>query len=204
MSVSSVVKDDADRQMRVGTAVRELRRRQNMTLQTLGDAAGLSVGFLSQVERAIATPSLSAMANIARALGVELDYFVVSTDHSETCTRANERERYRVGDSPVTYERMNARFPGATLSAFLVTVPAHYEAELVSHEGEDFVLQISGQLEYIIDGTSHVLNVGDSLHFPSSLPHMLRNPNASPAQYSWIGTEPALRQRFNLKRVEDV
>jgi len=51
----------------VGPLIRARRRQLHMTLQTLADAAGISVGYVSQVERDLATPSLGTLALIARA-----------------------------------------------------------------------------------------------------------------------------------------
>ena len=53
-----------------GGRIRELRRKAGLTLQTLADQAGISVGFLSQVERDKATPSLGHLGRRARAKAV--------------------------------------------------------------------------------------------------------------------------------------
>ena len=53
-----------------------MRRPNPLTLQALCDEAGVSVGYLSQVERGNATPSLGTLAQIAYALDLGLDYFV--------------------------------------------------------------------------------------------------------------------------------
>jgi len=47
-----------------GGRIRELRRKAGLTLQALADEAGISVGFLSQVERNKATPSLGTLASL--------------------------------------------------------------------------------------------------------------------------------------------
>ncbi|MGF6228442.1 transcriptional regulator with XRE-family HTH domain [Inquilinus ginsengisoli] len=53
----------------LGRAIRARRRALDLTLKDLGLRSGLSVGFLSQLERDLATPSLSALSGIAGALG---------------------------------------------------------------------------------------------------------------------------------------
>ena len=63
---------------RVGAIIRARRRQMQMTLQELGDSAGVSVGYLSQVERDHATPSLGTLAQVARALDVGIDYFIAT------------------------------------------------------------------------------------------------------------------------------
>ena len=62
----------------LGARMRTQRRRLSMTLQQLSAASGVSTGYLSQVERGNATPSLGTLNQIATALAVDLDHFVHS------------------------------------------------------------------------------------------------------------------------------
>ena len=93
---------------KVGALIRARRRQQHMTLMALGDAANVSVGYLSQVERDHATPSLGTLAQIARALGVSIDYFVSSPATHNALTRAGERNRFSLDGSSIIYERLGA------------------------------------------------------------------------------------------------
>lgn len=194
-SNSSLLRKPGNRP-RVGTLIRNLRRRQDQTLQELGDQAGLSVGFLSQVEREIATPSLSALAQIAQALGVDIEYFVASPSSDSTCTRSGERETYWVDSAAMTYERVSADFPGSTLSAFLITLPPGFTSEVTSHDGEEVVLQMEGRSRFDIEGEIFDLKVGDSLHFRSSRNHSWSNPTGTASKISWTGTAHILRRKF--------
>lgn len=54
----------------IGRILRELRHRKDLTLKELGEAAGVSMTFLSDIEHERRTPSVPKLAAIARALGV--------------------------------------------------------------------------------------------------------------------------------------
>ena len=54
----------------VGERLRTLRRERSMSLQTLAESTGLSIGYLSQLERGISTPTLRALTGLADALRV--------------------------------------------------------------------------------------------------------------------------------------
>jgi transcriptional regulator with XRE-family HTH domain len=179
---------------RVGPVIRNLRRRQDRTLQDLADATGLSVGFLSQIEREIATPSLSALAKIARALGVEIEHFIASPSADSIHTKAELRETYWVDRKFMTYERLSADFPGSVLSAFIVTMPPRFVSEPDSHDGEEFIYQLEGSTVVEVDGEKYVLNTGDTLHFRSSRSHLLSNPSDQKSKISWVGTSQVLRR----------
>jgi len=173
---------------RIGSLIRARRRQQQMTLVTLGEAAAVSVGYLSQVERDHATPSLGTLAQIARALGVGIDYFVSAPATHEALTRAGERNRFSVDGSSIIYERLGTEFPGNQLSSFLMTVPPGYHSETVSHEGEEILFVLEGCITQRLDGEEMVMNVGDSLHFRGNRPHSWSNHTDKPARLLWTGT----------------
>src|SRR6056297_3138447 len=97
----------------LGTGIRRRRRQLEMTLQALCDKAGLSPGYLSQVERGLATPSLGTLAQIASALDMSLDQFVGGTRPADAITRQGARPQFAIEGSAMRYESLAASFPGA-------------------------------------------------------------------------------------------
>src|SRR3954453_8467875 len=59
----------------LGPEIRNLRKARGMTLAAVAAASGLSVGYLSLLERDRATPSINALHAISRALGVTISWF---------------------------------------------------------------------------------------------------------------------------------
>jgi quercetin dioxygenase-like cupin family protein len=161
---------------------------QQMTLVALGEAAQVSVGYLSQVERDHATPSLGTLAQIARALGVTIDYFVAAPATHNALTRQDERNRFSIDGSSIVYERLGAEFPGNQLSSFLMTVPPGYRSETVAHEGEEILYVLEGAITQRLDGEEMVMGAGDSLHFRGNRPHSWSNHTDKPARLLWTGT----------------
>lgn len=180
---------------RVGPMIRATRRRQNRTLSDLGGATGLSVGYLSQIERDIATPSLSSLTRIAAALGVEIGHFMPVPSGSGILNRAASRETTWINRGAMTYQRLHGDFPGATFSAFDITLPPGFVGEVDRHDGEEFVRLISGRVGFRIDGQIHLLDPGDTLHFRSDMQHQAWNASDQAAVVFWLGTSPILRLR---------
>lgn len=187
-------------QPRIGALIRARRRQLHMTLQALGDAAGLSVGFLSQVERDQATPSLGALAGIARGLGVEVDYFVATPSIGNGVTRAGGRLTFSLPGSSMMYERLHTEFPGRGLSSFIMTVPPGHRSEMVHHEGDELIYVLEGEITQTVDGEAIRLSAGDSLHFRGSSDHSWANESDRPARILWTGTMSILRQRQEGER----
>lgn len=186
-------------QPRIGALIRARRRQLHMTLQALGDAAGLSVGFLSQVERDQATPSLGALAGIARGLGVDVDYFVSTPSIGSGVTRRNERVRFSLPGSTVMYERLHAEFPGRGLSSFIMVVPPGHRSEMVHHEGDELLYVLQGEIVQTVDGRTIRLGEGDSLHFRGSSDHSWANESDREARMLWTGTMSILRPRHEAE-----
>ena len=182
-------------QPRIGALIRARRRQLHMTLQALGEAAGLSVGFLSQVERDQATPSLGALAGIARGLGVEIDYFIATPSLGNGVTRAASRPTFSVPGSSMVYERLHAEFPGRGLSSFIMIVPPGHHSEMVHHEGDELLYVLEGEITQTVDGKTIRLSAGDSLHFRGSSDHNWANESGKPARILWTGTMSILRPR---------
>lgn len=188
MAVATATRSEDDRHPKVGALIRAERRRRHMTLQALGTAAGLSVGYLSQVERDHATPSLATLVQIARALGVTIDYFISTPNPADALTRSGERQRFSVDGSSVIYERLGAEFPGNILSSFILTVPPGYQSETVSHEGEEILYVLDGAITQRLDDEEMVIEAGDSLHFRGNRPHSWSNRTDRTAKLLWTGT----------------
>lgn len=182
-------------QPKVGALIRARRQQLRMTLQTLCDAAGISVGYLSQVERDHATPSLGTLAQIARSLDVGVDYFISTPSPEDGVTRAGERDRFSVNGSSIVYERIATDFAGNVLSCFIMMVPPGYHSETVSHEGEEILFVLEGRITHWLDGEKMMLAAGDSLHFRGNRHHAWANETQEPARLLWTGTLPLFRAR---------
>lgn len=177
----------------IGPLMRTLRKRMNITLQVLGEGAGVSVGYLSQVERGNATPSLATLAQIAQALGVGLEYFVTTPKPSAGLTRLSERPRFSLSDDGLQYEALGAQFPGAELSSYILHCPQGFHSETAQHEGEEFLYMLEGEIEQTLGEEVFTLRPGDSLHFQGSTPHSWRNPRDVAARMMWVGTLTVLQ-----------
>ncbi|MCR6673148.1 helix-turn-helix domain-containing protein [Devosia ginsengisoli] len=188
MAGAALAKSELEGHPKVGALIRARRRQQHMTLESLGKAADVSVGYLSQVERDHATPSLGTLAGIARALGVGIDYFVSAPTAQTALTRANERNRFSLDGSSIVYERLGTEFPGNQLSSFIMTVPPGYRSETVAHEGEEILYVLEGAITQRLDGEEMLMNAGDSLHFRGNRPHSWSNHTDQPARLLWTGT----------------
>lgn len=173
---------------RIGPLIRARRRRLGLTLQALADRSAVSVGYLSQVERGNATPTLGTLAQIARALDVGVDYFVAAPRPADAVTRAATRPRFSIDGTSIDYERLSTEFPGSQMSAFILHVPPGFRSETMSHAGEEIVHVLEGSVVQVLDGEEIRMHAGDSLHYRGNRPHGWYNDGDRPARLLWTGT----------------
>ena len=104
----------------LGERLRLRRKALKLTLQEVADKAGLSVGFISQVERGLTAPTLSSLTNIAQVLQTGLIDFLQQPDGTEDATRRGDRRVYALGVETPPYERLSSAFAGHQISAVVM------------------------------------------------------------------------------------
>jgi len=160
----------------LGSQIRSLRRQQGMTLDDLAGEAGLSKGYLSKLERGLKTPPISTLANIARALSVEIaEFFRTGVERPRlTLVRAGDRTRVRnVGANfGYFYESLADRFHEKKVEPFIITMtPGAKEHPLFSHRGQEMIFVLEGRMLFYFGQERHVCEPGDCLYFDASEEH---------------------------------
>jgi quercetin dioxygenase-like cupin family protein len=146
-----------------------------MTLKEVAHGAGLSTGFISQVERNLVTPSLSSLAAIATVLEVPMAELLPEVKGSAS-TRNAQRPIYKVGaETEMGYERLTTSFAGSLLNGVIIHEEPGHRSEPIRHEGEEMFFVLRGAISVEVEGERIVLNEGDSLHFSSRRRHSTWN-----------------------------
>jgi transcriptional regulator with XRE-family HTH domain len=194
---------EEERLRTIGAAIRSRRQELTMSLRELSKQSGLSIGFLSLVERGRSSPALTSLSNVAKALGVELSSFFPAEEEEQNeaeetkqrvsplpyVNRANDAAKLSIILSQRIYKMLSPRIPGLVLEPIFVTVqPGDTIDEPYSHEGEEFAYVLSGELVFIVDGVEYRLGPGDSIHFRSTVSHTMRNDTDEPVQAIWVLT----------------
>jgi DNA-binding transcriptional MerR regulator len=172
----------------IGPRLRQLRERRGLSMAAVASQAGISIGFLSAFERSEANASMSTVARLASVYGTTLMRLFGGGARRGRLVRAHQRRTLRVAPGV----RMDFLSSGGLLESMLFRVAPHAGSEgSYAHEGEEFILMLSGTLEIWLDELAcHVLHEGDSFWFESTLAHRWRNPGDREAVLVWINTRP--------------
>ena len=186
--------------MSLGPKIRDLRLRRSMTVQQLGDATGLSKGFISQVENSRTSPSLATLQDLARALETSVAYLVVEEEQVPHIVRACDRPRLQVGGTSSGVEVLSAQ-PRRNLEMIVAELPAGLVAgdKRHYHHGEEVLLCLEGRVTLHCGEHSVVLDTGDSCHYDGRVPHALENPGPQPARVLIAMTPAAFEPTFRVR-----
>lgn len=171
----------------VGEQIRRRRKELGLTLQELAVQAGLSAPFISQAERDLTSPSLVSLLALARALGVEISYFVQIPHTADIVHRAASPNRIEV-DSPVVYHDLSSGLGERKLDIMLLHIPPGHAFPVDQRNGEQFRYVVSGELRATAGHVETVLKPGDSMHFDARLEHTVRNDTDKEVVLLTVGT----------------
>lgn len=176
-----------------GARLRALRTKHGLSLRKAAAAAGVSIAYLSLVERGLATPTVALLQRIAAAYGGTLLEFFGdgATDGVERkLVRAGERRRLHGFDRVIMEDLV--RFPDAALQVEIFTVqPGGGSGGDYAHDGEEAIFVLEGRVQVWLDATERYdLEAGDTLYFWSTQMHRWHNPGAVPARLFWVNTPP--------------
>lgn len=170
---------ERERLTHIGEAIRSARKARRMTLDALATEVGLSVTFLSRLERGQVACSIGNLLEIAAVLELAPAQLFVDLDDE---ARAKAFRIVRRADAvPSTDERggpyawcqLASGVREQRMEAFLLDLPARSkDAPLVTHPGEEFCLVLEGVVEFRIGDELVTLDAGDSIHLRSDVPHM--------------------------------
>lgn len=171
----------------VGQRIKTLREKRHMSVEDLAGAipgdAGDNVRLIGELEAGELVPSLTPLLQIARALGVRLGSFLDDqAGQAPVITRAGQadggssfigsnlgKKRAELG-----FHSMAANKSDRHMEPFIIDVKPHSgETVLSTHEGEEFIFVLAGEIEIAYGKDVHSLHPGDSIYYDSIVPHHL-------------------------------
>jgi DNA-binding transcriptional MerR regulator/mannose-6-phosphate isomerase-like protein (cupin superfamily) len=172
----------------IGARLRQLRIRRGLSLAHVAKAAGISVGFLSAIERAHMSASIGTLRKLARFHKTNILDFFDPAESNSRLVRPSGRKVLEAGPGV----RMELLAWGNTVMEphLFRIAPQAGSGESYTHEGEEFLLVLRGELQLALDGEEFRLKSGDSFYFESATPHRWKNPGRTETWVLWVNTPP--------------
>jgi|SRR5690625_1906239 len=194
MSTDTETDTEMNESVSLGAIIRELRTQRGMTLMDLAEGCGLSQAMISKIENGLGNPSINSLRMIAKALGVPTA-LLFSQESTGGSSRVlfNSKRTHSYPQAGVSYTAVSSPIMRDVRLILIEAEPgAVGGSEAICHEGFEQGLIIEGQLELTIDNDLYVMNAGDTIAFPSTLPHrwVNRSDGLSRSVWSIASTHP--------------
>jgi transcriptional regulator with XRE-family HTH domain len=166
--------------VQVGEKIKKLREDSAVSLKELEERTGLSSAVLSQIENHLVSPPLGTLIRIAKALNVKPSHFFDEhPDKAFTLVRKDERKPVSRFASKrgvaygYAYESLGHDMKGRHMEPFLVTLEpsAQKDPKPSSHDGEEFIFVLEGEVDVTLGDHSDLLRPGDTIYYDSQIAH---------------------------------
>ena len=179
--------------MNLGSLIRIYRKERGLTLKAVAEKAGISDGFLCQVENDVNSPSLDTLVNICNSIGINAGDLLNQVENQERLIVIHRKEWSDI-DLPDTGFATRRFFSpdNRTVidSAVLVikpdiTIPVRKKIK----NGQEVLCVLKGEIELVHGERTDRLSEGDSAHFWSKPDRQkITNRGNGLAIVLWIGT----------------
>ena len=172
----------------IGAHLRQLRAKRKLSLAQVARVVGISVGFLSALERSQMSGSVGTLRKLARFYKTNILDFFDATGASSRQVQPAQRKVLEAGPGV----RMELLAWGNTVMEphLFRIAPEAGSGDSYAHEGEEFLYVLRGKLTITLETEEYRLKTGDSFYFESATPHHWKNPGRAETWLLWVNTPP--------------
>ncbi len=187
---------------RFGEKLRAVRERKGITLKYVAQKANVSESLVSQIELNKVSPSIDTLLSIADVLEIDLEYLFKDFKKNKKVNIIRKENRNSVVLAKVKYHQLSVPPDPAeefAIEAFLLEIEKGGKKGDVEygHMGKELGVILEGEGELIYGTKTFTLKKGDSVSFPSDIPHILKNTGDCELKAIWVITPPRM---FFLKK----
>lgn len=187
--------DDGNAVVSLGARVREIRRARNWTLEEAARRAGLARSTLSKIENEQMSPTYDAVQKLARGLGITPPQLFAPARVSRATGRRtiNRAGQGRHHDTATyAHEILAGEITRKQMLPYKARIVARSFDDFggwVRHEGEEFMLVLSGSVRFFTEYYEAVdLHVGDSAYYDAAMGHCVISISPEDAEILWVTT----------------
>jgi DNA-binding transcriptional MerR regulator/quercetin dioxygenase-like cupin family protein len=172
----------------IGSHLRRFRQQRGLSLAQVAKKVGISVGFLSGLERSQMSASVSTLRKLALFYKTNILEFFDAAESRGRLVSPGKRKMLEAGPGV----RMELLAWGNTVMEphLFRIAPKAGSGESYAHEGEEFLYVLRGELRISVEEEEYRLRTGDSFYFESATPHRWLNPGRSETWVLWVNTPP--------------
>ena len=169
----------------VHVSLRNIRKVKHMTLKTLSEKTGLSIGNLSNIERGLRSPTLENLQKSCSALDTSFSDLLEKSKEPRILIRANERNVI-IDEPELLLEEIDFGRPNINFEVMTLT-PDYGDSKEWKHDFDEIGFVVSGSMENMVNGERYITEKGDAILIRRHTLHCCRNiSSTTPCVYFWI------------------
>ncbi len=155
------------------------RERLEMSQEALAKAAGLDLALLQAIESEQVYPAIGILVKLSRALGQRLGTFMDDQFREDPLiVRKDDRKEEMAQHkgamlAPYRYYPLGRGKTDRHMEPFFIEIAPDQEIMTSAHEGEEFIIVVSGEVELRYGKKTYTLIPGDSIYYNSIVPHFV-------------------------------
>jgi quercetin dioxygenase-like cupin family protein/ribosome-binding protein aMBF1 (putative translation factor) len=171
-----------------GQRLRAGREAMGFTLEELSEKSGIARDVLIQVEAGETLLPLGQLIKLSNVLSLRMADAIAEGLEAFTIVRASQRKAFkRFGQARQTtygyeFESLAPGKKDRKMEPFIVTLHPGASGEPSTHEGQEFIFVLEGQMEAFVEETQDVLGPGDAIYYDATSNHLVRAYGDKPAK----------------------
>lgn len=177
--------------MDIGKRVKQLRIKNDLTLEELASRCELTKGYLSQLERNLASPSIQTLEDITEALGTTMSDFFKDDKEEQVVFTSKDEFIDEQENQTIHWIVPNAQ--KNEMEPIILELEPNGSSKIIEpHEGEEMGYVLSGKIHLCTDskGKGKVVKKGETFYIHGSRTHHIENRTKTKATVLWISTPP--------------
>jgi transcriptional regulator with XRE-family HTH domain len=177
----------------IGRKIKEIRLNKGMTLKDVSIQTGLSIGFLSGIEKGADLPSIPSLMKIVEALGTNMSHFFMEKEPEKGVVIKEEDKlclEYKDGDHQIYLLTPSMPVRQMELLKMIIHPGCTNSEKPESHQGEETGVVLEGEVVMDLGGDIYQLDKGDSYYINSKIPHIFRNTGDTNTVIISVNTPP--------------
>ncbi len=174
----------------LGKKITEFRRVKDLTIREFSEITGLSASLLSQLERNIGNPTLSALQAIAAALNIPLSELLTEeVENADLILRKENRKKIFDPDAKhVLYDMLTQSASNSPVELLLMHLKSDSETYggFSEHDGEEIAYVLKGDLLILFEHEQFDITEGDTVRILPARKHMFKNMGPIDAEVLFI------------------
>ncbi len=162
----------------IASRIKELRQITGLSVQTMAERTGISVSEYEECEAGNRNLSIAFLYHCTLSFGVDMGDLLEGKSpklRSYALTRRGEGQRIEEAHHMVGYNLASGFRNRIALPLYMELAyrdgTENEKIELVTHEGQECDIVITGQMKIQIGEHTEILNPGDTIYYDSGTPH---------------------------------